>query len=156
VKERERNARRKHEINIKHGLTIPHRVAGEKLVGAFLMQSNVYLPQTGKMSHPACVNSVTYTSKKPQKRGMRPIGYVKSEEEKKALLKWKKIQVKVKKRDKYTCQKCKTRKRLTVHHIKSRVDGGKDHVRNLITLCERCHNEIEAMPNIKFWAWLKS
>lgn len=45
-------------------------------------------------------------------------------------------------RDGHTCQHCKGKskdKRLNVHHVESRKTGG-DGPKNLITLCETCHN----------------
>lgn len=45
-------------------------------------------------------------------------------------------------RDGHVCQHCKGKskdKRLNVHHIESRKTGG-DRPKNLITLCETCHN----------------
>ncbi len=46
-------------------------------------------------------------------------------------------------RDKYTCQCCgKKNKRLEVHHIIYRSNGGSDDLDNLITLCEDCHKDI--------------
>lgn len=53
-------------------------------------------------------------------------------------------------RDKHTCQKCQGKskvKRLEVHHIVFRRDGGSDDQENLITLCEPCH---EALHSGKF------
>ena len=46
-------------------------------------------------------------------------------------------------RDKYTCQNCKGKnkdKRLEVHHIIFRRNGGSDEQENLITLCKTCHD----------------
>lgn len=46
-------------------------------------------------------------------------------------------------RDKYNCQICgKKSKRLEVHHIIYRSQGGTDDENNLITLCEGCHKAI--------------
>ena len=45
-------------------------------------------------------------------------------------------------RDNYTCQICKGKhkdKKLEVHHIIFRKDGGSDDEKNLITLCHTCH-----------------
>jgi len=46
-------------------------------------------------------------------------------------------------RDGFCCKKCNfrdsTAQDLEVHHIKSRVFGGKDQLNNLITLCSICH-----------------
>ncbi len=48
-------------------------------------------------------------------------------------------------RDNYTCQHCKGKskdKRLHVHHIIFRRNGGSDEPENLITLCETCHDKL--------------
>lgn len=48
-------------------------------------------------------------------------------------------------RDKYTCQNCKGKskdKRLEVHHIVFKKDGGSDEQENLITLCKACHDSL--------------
>lgn len=48
-------------------------------------------------------------------------------------------------RDGYTCQSCKGKskdKRLEVHHIVFRKDGGSDEQENLITLCKVCHDSL--------------
>jgi len=48
-------------------------------------------------------------------------------------------------RDNYKCQNkpCKTKsKRLQVHHIHFRSNGGSDEVENLITLCDICHSSL--------------
>lgn len=48
-------------------------------------------------------------------------------------------------RDGYTCQSCKGKskdKRLEVHHIVFRKDGGSDEQENLITLCKTCHDSL--------------
>lgn len=48
-------------------------------------------------------------------------------------------------RDKYTCQNCKGKnkdKRLEVHHIIFRKNGGSDEEGNLITLCKTCHDSL--------------
>ncbi len=48
-------------------------------------------------------------------------------------------------RDKYTCHNCKGKskdRRLEVHHIVFRKDGGSDEQENLITLCKTCHDSL--------------
>ena len=46
-------------------------------------------------------------------------------------------------RDKYRCRKCGRKNcRLEAHHIIPRKDGGKDSIRNLTTLCEKCHGKV--------------
>lgn len=56
---------------------------------------------------------------------------------------WKAIRAQVIKRDK-SCFICQSISYLTAHHIKPRRHGGKTTVRNLITLCQNCHDDIEA------------
>ena len=59
---------------------------------------------------------------------------------------WSAIRQKVLKRDKNTCQDCKTKiKKLHIHHIVPRKQGGTDHDDNLVTLCASCHGRNE--PN---------
>jgi len=43
------------------------------------------------------------------------------------------------KRDGWHCQLCGASNNLHVHHMKSRSKLGDDALRNLITLCARCH-----------------
>lgn len=48
-------------------------------------------------------------------------------------------------RDRHTCQNCRCKnkdKRLEVHHIVFRKDGGSDEQENLITLCKTCHDSL--------------
>lgn len=48
-------------------------------------------------------------------------------------------------RDSYTCQYCKNKSknaRLEVHHIIFRSNGGGDDEKNLICLCETCHDKL--------------
>lgn len=53
-------------------------------------------------------------------------------------------------RDNGTCADCKKKGvgngDLHVHHIKHRSEGGKDTLRNLITLCVRCHRKRHKKP----------
>jgi 5-methylcytosine-specific restriction endonuclease McrA len=58
---------------------------------------------------------------------------------------WVAIVEVIKTRDNYRCKSCRGRKELTVHHIVSRENGGKDYPPNLVTLCKKCHNEIEEL-----------
>jgi len=67
---------------------------------------------------------------------------------------WKKLRSKVKFRDKYLCQRCGTGKNLTIHHIVPIKDGGKNEMRNLITLCLSCHNIVEK-EEIQEWNKIK-
>lgn len=51
----------------------------------------------------------------------------------------------VRNRDHYTCQCCKGKhkdKKLEVHHIVFRSQGGSDEESNLITLCHTCHTKL--------------
>lgn len=51
-------------------------------------------------------------------------------------------------RDRYTCQKCSGKskdKKLHVHHIQFRTNGGTDSPNNLIVLCETCHNKLHSL-----------
>lgn len=53
-----------------------------------------------------------------------------------------KLKLEVFSRDKFRCQKCNSfckSDELEVHHIKMKVDEGKDNMKNLITLCSICH-----------------
>lgn len=34
------------------------------------------------------------------------------------------------------------------HHIKPQADGGKSEKRNIVYLCENCHNKVEEQPNL--------
>lgn len=48
-------------------------------------------------------------------------------------------------RDNYSCQCCKNKRRdrkLEVHHIIYKSNGGSDDEKNLITLCQSCHKDI--------------
>lgn len=46
-------------------------------------------------------------------------------------------------RDGYTCQQCgKKNIRLEAHHLIYREHGGKDTLSNLLTLCEKCHDQV--------------
>ena len=58
---------------------------------------------------------------------------------------WKAIVKVIKARDNYRCVSCRKRNNLSVHHILSRENGGKDYPPNLVTLCIACHNEIEEL-----------
>lgn len=43
------------------------------------------------------------------------------------------------------CQRCKSPCFVTVHHIVPRDQGGSDAIENLITLCTKCHDEVECI-----------
>lgn len=53
---------------------------------------------------------------------------------------WECTKEAVKRRDEYKCKGCGSVKELEVHHILEREFGGTDNVRNLITLCTKCHD----------------
>ena len=42
-------------------------------------------------------------------------------------------------RDKNTCQQCKSKDHIEVHHIQHKEDGGSDRPNNLVCLCHDCH-----------------
>lgn len=67
---------------------------------------------------------------------------------------WNRLSKKVAMRDGYRCQRCGSRNRLSVHHIKPRKHGGSNELRNLITLCQGCHNYVE-LNEIESWEELK-
>jgi predicted transcriptional regulator len=43
------------------------------------------------------------------------------------------------------CVKCKSNKKLDIHHIIPRNLGGSDNIQNLIPLCRSCHLKIEGL-----------
>lgn len=48
-------------------------------------------------------------------------------------------------RDEFACRHCKSKERkLEAHHIVPRANGGKDTIKNLLTLCEQCHGDHHA------------
>jgi 5-methylcytosine-specific restriction endonuclease McrA len=49
------------------------------------------------------------------------------------------------KRDGHQCNHCGTSFNLTVHHIIPRREGGTDHLDNLQTLCDSCHQVAEVL-----------
>ena len=55
------------------------------------------------------------------------------------------IRKRVLRRDKRRCVRCGVRKRLEVHHITPRREGGGLNLQNLVTLCSDCHDEIEPL-----------
>lgn len=60
-----------------------------------------------------------------------------------------KLRTEVMRRDDYTCQHCLAASRpprpipLHVHHIKAYREGGGHVPENLITLCRKCHSDVE-------------
>jgi hypothetical protein len=63
-------------------------------------------------------------------------------------------------RDQHCCQKCYKTKKLEIHHIIPLSSGEQiDTLENLITLCNRCHDEWDMIftrtKGVDFHAWLK-
>jgi 5-methylcytosine-specific restriction endonuclease McrA len=53
---------------------------------------------------------------------------------------WQEVKRLVLMRDRFTCHDCKTKKVVQVHHLTYLHRGHeKEHLDDLITLCERCH-----------------
>jgi hypothetical protein len=57
---------------------------------------------------------------------------------------WDKLKARILSRDHRRCHGCGTGAGLTAHHILPRLEGGTDNPANLITLCNRCHDLVEA------------
>ena len=58
---------------------------------------------------------------------------------------WKSLATACKRRDNFTCQRCRKvfpLHKLRAHHIVSRAEGGPDELSNLITYCNPCHRRI--------------
>ena len=51
-------------------------------------------------------------------------------------------------RDGHVCQACESTDNLTVHHVHPRSEGGRNVLRNLTTLCTKCHDRIEMGEDI--------
>jgi hypothetical protein len=76
------------------------------------------------------------------KGGSTKYGITKSE--------WKKLQLKIKERDNFTCQSCHekgTTKTLNVHHVVPYRYSKNNSEQNLTTLCIPCHTSIEYYTN---------
>lgn len=56
-------------------------------------------------------------------------------------------------RDNNTCQKCLMRadSRFHIHHIHKRIEGGTDHLDNLIMLCPKCHKKVDTSEYNPVW-----
>lgn len=58
---------------------------------------------------------------------------------------WDKLRLRILERDKYLCQQCLTRGRVTpareVDHILPKHKGGTDALENLSAICKNCHAE---------------
>jgi len=74
--------------------------------------------------------------------------YRKTRMSKSQLNSWKDIREQVFERDDYTCMRCgnkkiRAKRTLTAHHIIPRNQDGSDDIRNLVTLCIKCHDFVE-------------
>lgn len=58
-------------------------------------------------------------------------------------LRWRQIADRVKRRDGYACVRCGNTQRLDAHHLLDLRKGGTNHLYNLVTLCNKCHHELE-------------
>lgn len=66
-----------------------------------------------------------------------------------ASLEWKRVALKVKKRDK-VCQRCRSKTDLHIHHIISfEVKELRTELSNLVLLCEECHFWVHSKKNIR-------
>jgi len=64
--------------------------------------------------------------------------YLKSEQ-------WEQKALKVRRRDKFRCRKCGERGWIVHHLTYERV--GKEHMRDLITVCDACHKRLHGGPS---------
>ena len=88
------------------------------------------------------------------------INYSKNKEEIQKTYKFKRnkgftqeLKNQCKERDNFKCVKCNSTEKLEVDHIKELIDGGDNSIKNLQTLCKKCHREktnIES-KNRKIW-----
>ena len=60
------------------------------------------------------------------------------------LTSYRKLCFEVLQRDGWRCQNCGAHEFLQVHHRRFRSQGGQDSEENMITLCNRCHQELHA------------
>ena len=56
---------------------------------------------------------------------------------------WNSLRAQCLDRDYHQCVICTGTNRLTAHHIIARANGGPDTLTNLVTLCHRCHQQVE-------------
>lgn len=59
---------------------------------------------------------------------------------------WRMLRDYILHRDKMTCLRCDKKfsaKKLSVHHLVPRSEGGSDDGTNLVTLCNKCHDIVE-------------
>lgn len=57
---------------------------------------------------------------------------------------WQTLRKQVRQRDGNRCVVCGATQRLSVHHVTAAVDGGKDVLDNLVTLCATHHSRADA------------
>lgn len=57
---------------------------------------------------------------------------------------WQTLRAQVRRRDGNRCVVCGTTQRLSVHHVVAAVDGGRDTLDNLVTLCATHHSRADA------------
>jgi 5-methylcytosine-specific restriction endonuclease McrA len=109
------------------------------------------------------LNKQNGVKKKPKTKARKKTPKVTSNEKEltpkqkyKAFLKtdyWKAVRVKVFLRDKKTCQKCGSKKKIEAHHLTYKHHRNEmKHLEDLITLCRDCHekeHKLEIM--IKKW-----
>lgn len=55
---------------------------------------------------------------------------------------WRQLSATVVERD-GSCRDCGSTHFLAAHHVIPRAEGGADHPANLVTLCARCHAQVE-------------
>ena len=67
------------------------------------------------------------------------------------MITWRKTAKAIRERDGNKCRCCGAEKRLPVHHIKSKIRGGTDDPKNLITLCNKCHRSLELKSQWREW-----
>ena len=72
-----------------------------------------------------------------------PISEQKNKYQRTSEKEWLEIATKIRKRDGYVCQYCKSDEGYIVHHIVPWRISGDDRDLNLITLCKSCHGHIE-------------
>lgn len=59
---------------------------------------------------------------------------------------WRRLRLACLRRDGYKCRRCRKKgKGYQAHHIIPRDEGGGDYLGNLVTLCTKCHDEVEIL-----------
>ena len=64
------------------------------------------------------------------------------------LAEYQALRNQVLRRDGWRCQLCGTSNDLHVHHVKSRSSLGDDTMRNLITICAKCHESFHRRTHL--------